>query len=74
MDWNHNRVVFYVDGVPYQQWTNTGDPSTWPFDDAMNIILNNAVGGDWGGAQGVDDNIFPTKYTIDYVRQYAPNP
>ena len=39
----------------------------------MNIILNNAVGGDWGGAKGVDDSIFPTKYVIDYIRVYAPN-
>ena len=39
----------------------------------MNIILNNAIGGGWGGQQGVDDSIFPTQYVIDYVRVYAPN-
>ena len=39
----------------------------------MNIILNNAVGGNWGGSRGVDDSIFPTKYVIDYIRVYAPS-
>jgi len=37
------------------------DFSTWPFDTPENIIINTAVGGNWGGAQGVDDNIFPIK-------------
>ncbi|MDR0844901.1 MAG: T9SS type A sorting domain-containing protein, partial [Tannerella sp.] len=29
-----------------------------------------AVGGDWGGAQGVDANIWPQEFLIDYVRVY----
>jgi hypothetical protein len=29
-----------------------------------------AVGGDWGGAQGIDDSIFPQKMEIDYVRYF----
>ena len=36
--------------------------STWPFDMPENIIINTAVGGDWGGALGVDNSIFPLKY------------
>jgi hypothetical protein len=34
--------------------------------------MNIAVGGDWGGIQGVDDSIFPTSLEIDYVRVYTP--
>ena len=29
-----------------------------------------AVGGDWGGAQGVDDAAFPAWMEVDYVRVY----
>jgi hypothetical protein len=36
--------------------------------------MNIAVGGNWGGAKGVDDSIFPQSMTVDYVRFYKMNP
>ncbi len=36
----------------------------------MSLILNIAVGGNWGGQKGVDDAIFPLKMEVDYVRVY----
>ncbi len=42
----------------------------WPFDKRFYLIMNLAVGGDWGGAQGVDDSIFPQTLEVDYVRVY----
>ena len=42
----------------------------WPFDENAYIILNVAVGGDWGGAQGVENNAFPMQMLVDYVRVY----
>lgn len=42
----------------------------WPFDAPHFLILNAAIGGAWGGLQGVDDSIFPQGYYIDYVRVY----
>ena len=44
----------------------------WPFDKEFYLILNIAVGGNWGGAQGVDPNIWPQRMEVDYVRVYAP--
>jgi len=32
--------------------------------------MNLAIGGNWGGAQGVDDSIFPQTMEVDYVRVY----
>ena len=29
-----------------------------------------AIGGDWGGAEGIDDAIFPQRMEVDYVRVY----
>ena len=40
----------------------------WPFDQSMFLILNIAIGSDWGGYNGVDDAIFPHEMEIDYVR------
>jgi hypothetical protein len=34
------------------------------------LILNIAVGGDWGGQMRVNDAIFPVTIEVDYVRVY----
>jgi beta-glucanase (GH16 family) len=34
-------------------------------------LFNIAVGGWWGGAKGVDNDVFPTQMEIDYVRVYT---
>jgi len=71
MEWNENRVTYWVDQTQVFSFANerTGFEA-WPFDKRFHLILNIAVGGNWGGAQGVDDNIFPTKMEVDYVRVY----
>ena len=45
----------------------------WPFDKRFHLIFNIAVGGNWGGAKGIDDGVFPSKMEIDYVRVYSKN-
>ncbi len=42
----------------------------WPFDGPQYLILNLAVGGDWGGAKGNDDKALPARMEVDYVRVY----
>ena len=42
----------------------------WPFDKPFYFLLNVAVGGDWGGKEGVEDSIFPSTMEVDYVRVY----
>ena len=42
----------------------------WPFDAPQYLLVNLAIGGAWGGKQGIDDSIFPVEYRIDYVRIY----
>ena len=48
-----------------------GGKGAWPFVRPYNVILNLAIGGDWGGAKGVDDAALPQRMTIDYVRYWA---
>ena len=74
VDWNSKRLIFYVDDVEYFTYYKIDSSyERWPFDNPHNIILNTAVGGNWGGAQGVDDSIFPVEFIVDYVRQYEVN-
>lgn len=70
--WTADDIKFYVDGVNTLTFPNdnTGNKSTWPFNAPFYLKLNLAWGGDWGGAQGVDESILPATYEIDYVRVY----
>lgn len=72
IEWDENEIVGYIDGNAYFNFPNDkkGDKNTWPFDDPFYLKLNLAIGGDWGGQQGIDDSIFPLEYFIDYVRVY----
>ncbi len=71
--WTDEKMVFYVD-IP-ENIVHTYNPlvktiENWPFDQPSFFILNVAVGGTWGGAQGIDNSIFPQSMYIDYVRVY----
>ena len=69
--WTANRVAVGVDDHNYYQYSNDHSGNAeWPFDSPQYLILNIAVGGDWGGQQGVNDAIFPIEMQIDYVRVY----
>ena len=41
-----------------------------PYDKRFHILLNLAIGGNWGGQKGIDDSLFPHVFEIDYVRVY----
>ena len=62
----------YVDGKMLLSFSNDrkGDARTWPFNKAFYVILNLAWGGDWGGAQGVDEGCLPATMEVDYVRVF----
>ena len=70
--WTPEAIKTYVDGTPLLTFTNDGkgDVRTWPFNRPFYIILNLAWGGDWGGAQGVDESALPATMQVDYVRVF----
>lgn len=70
--WTKDNIDFYVDDKLYHSVARvpTDDFRGWPFDQRFHLLLNIAVGGNWGGAQGVDESIWPQKMEIDYVRVY----
>ena len=71
LNWTPNRITLGIDDRNYYQYSNdsSGNPE-WPFDSPQFLILNIAVGGDWGGQMGVDDSVFPVEMQVDYVRVY----
>lgn len=71
LEWDKSELRFYIDSNLYFTFSNDGKgASTWPFDKRFHLILNVAVGGTFGGVQGIDDSIFPQSMIVDYVRVY----
>lgn len=71
LEWGVNDYRVYVDDSLYFTFRNEGSGyKVWPFDKRFHLLLNVAVGGNWGGAQGIDDSVFPRTMEVDYVRVY----
>lgn len=72
VDWTKDKMDFYVDSKLYHTVTRNpeDDYRGWPFDQRFYLIMNVAVGGNWGGAKGVDASIWPQRLEIDYVRVF----
>ncbi len=71
IDWTPSAIKGYIDDQLVFTFLNEGTGyKVWPFDKRFHLLLNVAVGGDWGGAQGVDDKAFPASMQVDYVRFY----
>jgi len=71
LEWEKDEIRVYVDDTHYFTFKNEGTGyREWPFNQRFHLLLNVAVGGNWGGAQGIDDTIFPRSMVVDYVRVY----
>jgi beta-glucanase (GH16 family) len=71
IEWNKDSISISIDEQPYFHFNNEHKGyDGWPFDNKMHLLLNLAVGGNWGGAKGVATDIWPQKMEIDYVRVY----
>jgi beta-glucanase (GH16 family) len=71
VEWDAEKMDFFVDARNFFTFRNEGTgPDAWPYVKDQYLILNLAIGGDWGGQKGIDDKIFPQRYEIDYVRVY----
>lgn len=75
LEWSPEKIDIFFNDVRYFTYFNNGeDWRSWPFDHPYHLILNLAIGGDWGRAGGpIDDSIFPVQMEVDYVRVYQKN-
>ena len=72
LEWSPTYLRYLIDNISYFFVYNdsNGDVAKWPFYEPEYIILNLAIGGDWGGAQGIDPSAFPMKMLVDYVQVF----
>ena len=65
MNWDKNKIQFSVDDtIVYTFSPANKNKINWPFDKPFYLILNLAIGGEFGGFE-VYDNIFPQEFIID---------
>jgi beta-glucanase (GH16 family) len=71
LEWEPDSLRFFINDTPYFTFPRNGrGNSAYPFNQPFQMILNIAIGGNWGGAQGVDTTIFPQRMEVEYVRTY----
>ncbi len=72
VDWEAGRLRWSLDGVVYHEaGPQDVAPADWVFEHPFFLVLNVAVGGDFGGPVG-ETTTFPQTMAVDYVRVYAP--
>lgn len=70
MDWTAERIRFLLDGEEiYTFIPSDRSEEVWPFDQPLYLIINMAIGGNFGG-HDIDDTALPQDFVIDYVRVY----
>jgi len=69
-EWTPERIDLFVDDQKYLSFDvrKADNDGQNPFHKPHYLILNLALGGDWGGP--IDDSIFPQRMVVDYVRVY----
>ncbi|MGM0376622.1 MAG: family 16 glycosylhydrolase [Bacteroidota bacterium] len=71
IEWTPDEIKWFVDEEEYFSFSNRNTSyKEWPFDQPFFLILNIAIGGDWGGVEGVDSDLEEAVMEIDYVRVY----
>jgi beta-glucanase (GH16 family) len=70
VEWMPDEIIWYVDDYQYHEARPENvAPNEWVFNHPFFIIMNVAVGGNFGGPVG-EDTVFPQTMKVDYVRVY----
>lgn len=71
LEWAPHEIRVLIDDVPILTAKDDGRGwESWPFNRPFYLILNLAVGGDWGSVKGIDAEAFPQRMEVDFVRVY----
>lgn len=65
VEWNESTIRFFVDGVPFFTFNNS---ASLPFNQNFFIIMNVAMGGNFGGT--IDPAFNSATMEVDYIRVY----
>jgi len=70
IDWTEDKIDFFVDEkLVYTYGPELKNENSWPFNQPFYIIINLAIGGNFGGPE-VDETMFPESFIIDYVKVF----
>ncbi|MFM2228777.1 MAG: hypothetical protein RL607_35 [Bacteroidota bacterium] len=70
IEWDAQKIEFFVDNLSVYVYAPADrSKEVWPFNQKFFILVNMAIGGNFGGPE-VNDTIFPQRYVIDYIRVY----
>ncbi|HPF65315.1 glycoside hydrolase family 16 protein [Lentimicrobium sp.] len=69
IEWDKDKIDFFVDDYLYQRIERGDVPGEWVYDQPFFILLNVAVGGNYVGFPTAQTP-FPQKMYIDYVRVF----
>lgn len=72
LEWTTNSISWSVDGSLYKtqtNWSTVNAPYPAPFNQPFYIIMNLAVGGNYGGNPDAN-TVFPGEMQVDYIRVY----
>ncbi len=70
IEWQEQQITFTFDHekvITFKKEIGDTDRE-WPFDQPFYLILNLAIGGNWGGV--IDDTIFPVEFLIKSVKVF----
>jgi beta-glucanase (GH16 family) len=68
VEWEPEHIAWFVDEILYHEATPADvAPNQWVFDHPFYLILNLAVGGNFGGDVAPETE-FPARMVVDYVR------
>ncbi len=80
-EWTSERISFKVDGELFYSYEPTEQNArTWPYDHPFFLIVNIAMGGNWGSdpqyesdgkKNGIDPALERARMEVDYIRVYA---
>lgn len=66
--WSEENIRYYIDGEHVFTFTpKEYDSRHYPFNHPFYVLINLAVGGNFGGPE-VNDSIFPVKFYVDYIK------
>ena len=69
VEWEPDLITWYVDGIQYHEAEPADVPGPWVFDKPFFLLLNFAIGGNFGGTPD-PGNTYPQEFLVDYVRVY----
>lgn len=70
IDWTKDKIEFFVDdNSVYVFEPEVKNKNNWPFNQPFYIIVNLAIGGNFGGPK-INNSIFPQEFSIDYIKVY----